>query len=160
MANGTGAGETEHDGATDMAHWMDVPELEMVLQQMNEQPADIAVLRTAVNAIVGLLNRPVTVLGEGRMVTFEYPGLAFYNVSVHAEEYHVLLQHEAAQLDVIYGYTDELAWRICGYPCSPAEMREARKLAAAEGLTEKRLPPRFFRARRRAGERPDASVKS
>jgi hypothetical protein len=133
-----------------MAHWMDVPELEMMLQEMNAQPADIELLRTAVNAIVAELNRPVRAVGSGRMVTFHYPGLAFYNVSVREDEYRVLLQHEAAQLDVTYGYTDELAWRICGYPCSPAEMREARKRAEAEGIAGEKLPPSFFRPRRRA----------
>lgn len=136
---------------------MDVPDLEMTLQQINEQPAAIGVLRTAVNTIVASLDRPVTTAGEGEMVTFHYPGLAFYNVCVRAEEYHVILQHEAAQLDVIYGYTDELAWRICGYPCSPAEMREARKRAAAEGITDKRLPPRFFRPSRRHSAARNAS---
>lgn len=140
-----------------MAHWMDVPDLEMTLQQINGQPVDVAVLRTAVDAIVATLSRPVTTVGEGEMVTFEYPGLAFYNVRVHAEEYLVRLQHEAAQLEMIYGYTDELAWRICGYPCSPAEMREARKRAAAEGITDKRLPPQYFRPRRKQNERRDAS---
>jgi hypothetical protein len=129
---------------------MDVPELETMLQEMNAQPADIELLRVAVNAIVAELSRPVRAVGSGRMVTFQYPGLAFYNVSVREDEYRVLLQHEAAQLDVIYGYTDELAWRICGYPCSPAEMREARKRAEAEGITAEKLPPSFFRPRRRA----------
>jgi hypothetical protein len=39
-------------------------------------------------------------------------------------------------------------------------MREARKRAAAEGIAEKRLPPRFFRPRRRQSERRDSLVKS
>jgi hypothetical protein len=140
-----------------MAHWMDVPDLEMTLQQMNQQPAAIGVLRSAVNAIAAALERPVTTAGDRAMVTFQYPGLAFYNVRVQADEYLVRLQHEAAQLELIYGYTDELAWRICGYPCSPAEMRGARKRAAAEGITDQRLPPQFFRPRRRQSERRDAS---
>ena len=126
-----------------------MPELEAALDAMREQPADLAVLRNAVATIVAALNRPVNTVGEGRMVTFEFPGLAFYNVSVHGEEYRVLLQHEAAQLDLFYGYTDELAWRICGYPCSPAEMRQARQKAESEGVVDKKLPPRFFRPRRR-----------
>jgi hypothetical protein len=88
------------------------------------------------------------------MVTFEAPGLAFYNFSVREDEYRVLYQHEAAQLDLTYGYTDELAWRICGYPCSPAEMRKARKKAERLGITDKKLPPRFFRPRPKRKQEP------
>jgi hypothetical protein len=132
-----------------MAHWMSVPELERALQEMTALPADLEILREAVDAIVAELDRPVKAVGEGVIVTFEFPGLAFYNVSVHEDEYKVLLQHEAAQFDVFYGYTDELAWRICGYPCSPAEMRDARQKAEAQGITDKKLSPTFFRPRRK-----------
>ena len=141
-----------------MAHWMSVPELEAALREMNERSVDMEVLREAVAAIVEILNRPVTTEILERVVTFRYPGLIFYNVSVMDDEYHVLLQHEAAQATRIYGYTDELAWRICGYPCSPAEMREARKRAEGEGITDKKLPARFFRPRRRTTNVRDASA--
>jgi hypothetical protein len=134
-----------------MAHWMSVPELEAALQELNGRPAKVDVLREAVANIVKILNRPVTTEIHERVVTFRYPGLIFYNVVVTDDEYHVLLQHEAAQANRVYGYTDELAWRICGYPCSPAEMREARKRAESEGIIDKKLPARFFRPRRRTG---------
>jgi hypothetical protein len=143
-----------------MAHWMSVPELEAALREMNKQPTDLDVLRSAVAAIVETLDRPVTIETHERVVTFKYPGLIFYNVRAIDDEYHVLLQHEAAQATRIYGYTEELAWRICGYPCSPAEMREARKKAESEGITEKKLPARFFRPRRRTGDAGDASAQS
>jgi hypothetical protein len=139
-----------------MAHWMSVPELEAALEEMNKQPADVEVLRKAVAAIVEKLNRPVTTASHERVVTFAYPGLIFYNVRVEGDEYHVHRQHEAAQAKLIYGYTDELAWRICGYPCSPAEMREARRRAESEGITHKRLPPIFFRPRRKRSDTQDA----
>jgi hypothetical protein len=143
-----------------MAHWMSVPYLEAALQEMNKQPTDLDVLRAAVAAIVETLNRPVKTLRHETLVIFEYPGLIFHNVSVTDDEYHVLLQHEAAQATRIYGYTDELAWRICGYPCSPAEMREARKRAESQGITSKKLPARFFRPRRKTNDARDASHQS
>ena len=99
-------------------------------------------------------------MSQGKIVTFEYPGLIFHNVRVMDGEYHVLLQHEAAQTNLIYGYTDELAWRICGYPCSPAEMREARKKAESLGITDKKLPASFFRPRRKTSDAQDASPQS
>jgi len=133
-----------------MAHWMSVPHLEAALQEMNAQPVDVDVLRAAVGSIVETLNRPVKTMSHGKNVTFEYPGLIFYNVRVMDNEYHVHRQHEAAQTNLIHGYTDELAWRICGYPCSPAEMREARKNAESRGITAKKLPASFFRPRRKA----------
>jgi hypothetical protein len=138
-----------------MAHWMSVPELEAALREMNEKQPEMDLLREAVAAIVETLNRPVTTETLERVVTFRYPGLIFYNVRVMDDEYHVLLQHEAAQATRIFGYTDELAWRICGYPCSPAELREARKKAASEGIADKRLPARFFRPRRRSRDAND-----
>jgi hypothetical protein len=135
-----------------MAHWMSVPELETTLREMNEKPADLGVLCAAVAAIVDTLNRPAKIVSQGEIVIFEYPGLIFNNVRVLDDEYHVLRQHEAAQVDLIYGYTDELAWRICGYPCSPAEMRKAREKAKRLGIGGKKLPGRFFRPRRRTSE--------
>ncbi len=132
-----------------MAHWMSLPHLEAALQEMNERQTDLDVLRAAVAAIVEALNRPVKTVRYEKLVTFEYPGLIFYNVSVTDDEYHVLFQHEAAQATRMYGYTDELAWRICGFPCSPAEMREARKRAESQGITHKKLPASFFRPRRK-----------
>jgi hypothetical protein len=143
-----------------MAHWMSVPELEAALQAMNKQQADLEILRAAVAVIVETLNRPVKAVGQGKMVTFEFPGLAFYNVSVADDEYRVLLQHEAAQIVLFHGYTDELAWRICGYPCSPAEMREARKKAESLGITKKKLPASFFRPRRKTSDAQDGSAQS
>ena len=107
------------------------------------------VLCEAVAAIVGILNRPVTTEVHGGVTTFSYPGLIFYNVRVVADEYHVLFQHEAAQIDLVYERTDELAWRICGYPCSPTEMRDARKKAESLGITAKKLPASFFHPRRK-----------
>jgi len=117
-------------------------------------------LRGAVATIADMLGRPVKTVINERFMTFEYPGLIFYNVRVMDDEYHVLFQHEAAQATRIYGYTDELAWRICGYPCTPAELREARKRAESEGITAKKLPPRFFRPRRRTSDAHDASPPS
>ena len=134
-----------------MAHWMSVPELEAVLREMNKQPANMDALRAAVAAIVKALNRPVKTVSHEKVVTFEYPGLIFYNVTIVDDEYHVLFQHEAAQATRIYGYTEEMAWRICGYPCSPAEMREARKKAESQGIMDKKLPASFFRWRRKTG---------
>jgi hypothetical protein len=142
-----------------MAHWMSVPELEVVLREMNDRRTDLDVLRTAVAAIAEALNRPVKIVTHEKVVTFEYPGLIFYNVGITGEEYHVLFQHEAAQATRIYGYTDELAWRICGYPCSPAEMREARKKAVSQGITDKKLPASFFRPRRKASEAQGSSTR-
>ena len=134
-----------------MAHWMSVPELEAALREMNEQSPDLGVLCSAVTAIVKTLNRPAKIVSREEIVIFEYPGLIFHNVRLRDEEYHVRRQHEAAQVDLIYGYTDELAWRVCGYPCSPAEMREAKKRAENLGINTKKLPGSFFRPRRRAG---------
>jgi hypothetical protein len=139
-----------------MAHWMSVPELEATLQEMNTRPVDVDLLRTAVGAIVETLDRPVRpVKIDNHLVTFEYPGLIFYNVRVLDDEYHVLFQHEAAQATRVYGFTDELAWRICGYPCSPAEMRQARKKAESQGIIDKKLSASFFHWRRRTSGAED-----
>jgi hypothetical protein len=143
-----------------MAHWMSVPELEAALQAMNKQQADLEILRAAVAVIVETLNRPAKTVIYEKLVTFEYPGLIFYNVRVMDDEYHVLFQHEAAQATRIYGYTDELAWRICGYPCSPAEMREAKKKAESQGISGKKLSASFFRARRKTSDAKGASHQS
>ena len=143
-----------------MAHWMSVPVLEAALQEMNERPADLETLRAAVAVIVETLNRPAKTVIYEKLVTFEYPGLIFYNVRVKDDEYHVLFQHEAAQATRIYGYTGELAWRICGYPCSPAEMREAKKKAESQGISNKKLSASFFRPRRKTSDAQDAPHQS
>jgi hypothetical protein len=143
-----------------MAHWMSVPHLEAALLEMNERPVDVDVLCAAVTSIVETLGRPAKIVSRGAMVIFEYPGLIFHNVRVRDYEYHVHRQHEAAQVDLIYGYTDELAWRICGYPCSPAEMREAKKNAESRGIAAEKLPASFFRPRRKASDAQDASSRS
>jgi len=143
-----------------MAHWMSVPELEAVLREMNKQPANMDALRAAVAAIVKALNRPVKTVSHEKVVTFEYPGLIFYNVTIVDDEYHVLFQHEAAQATRIYGYTEEMAWRICGYPCSPAEMREAKKKAESQGISNKKLSASFFRPRRKTSDAQDAPHQS
>jgi hypothetical protein len=138
-----------------MAHWLEVPELEALLHDMSAQPADVQVLCLAVTMIVEKLDRSVKTVGDkSRMVTFESPGLTFYNVAVREEEYRVLFQHEAAQLDLVFDYTIDLAWRICGYPCSPADMREVRVRAARDGFTDlKKLPRHYFHPRRRSQQK-------
>jgi hypothetical protein len=152
-AGGWWAGATR--GATmwgeTVAHWMNVPELEAMLQEINDRPADMDALRAAIAAIAERLDRKVkTVDRKSVMVTFQSPGLTFYNVAVEDDEYRVLFQHEAAQLDLRFGYTADLAWRICGYPCSPADMREIKVRAEREGVEDlKKIPPRYFRPRRR-----------
>jgi len=135
-----------------MAHWMEVPDLEAMLQEIDAAPASIETLCAAVAVIAETLDRPVKrVGGASPMATFEGVGLRFYNVDVAGDEYRVWFLHEAAQLDIVFGYTADLAWRICGYPCSPADMREARERALREGIEDlKRLPPQFFRPRRRS----------
>src|SRR5580704_18370212 len=143
-----------------MAHWMSVPELEATLREMNEQSPDLGILCSAVAAIVKTLNRPAKIVSLEEIVIFEYPGLIFHNVRLRDEEYYVRRQHEAAQVDLIYGYTDELAWRVCGYPCSPAEMREAKKNAESRGIAAEKLPASFFRPRRKASDAQDASSRS
>lgn len=136
--------------ATAPAHWLGVPELEARLAAIKTDPPDLQLLCAAVNDIAGTLTRRVKMTaGRGAMVTFESPRLAYFNVVVQGNEYHVFYQHEAAQLDLVFQSTEELAWRICGYPCSPAEMRVARERAAREGITDKVLPVRFFRTHRK-----------
>ena len=144
-----------------MAHWMQVPDLEAMLQEIDAAPASIETLCAAVAVIAETLDRPVKrVGGASPMATFEGVGLRFYNVGVAGDEYRVWFLHEAAQLDIVFGYTADLAWRICGYPCSPEEMREARKKAESVGITDKRLPASFFRPRRKAADARDASLQS
>ena len=41
-------------------------------------------------------------------------------------------------------FTEELAWKICGYRCTPAEMRAARARAARDGFTGEILPNEYF----------------
>jgi hypothetical protein len=134
-----------------MAHWLEVPELEERLQAIDDLPPSLTLLRECVGAIAAELEREILHEGQPPVITFRNHHGAFYNVSVHAEEYRVVYMHNA-QIEFALTRTCELAWKICGYRCSPAEMRAARALAAQDGFTGEILPNEYFaRAHRNRG---------
>jgi hypothetical protein len=132
-----------------MAHWLDVPELEARVQAADDMPPSLTLLRECVGAIVAVLDRDVTHEGQPPIVTFTNHHGAYYNVSVDEEEYQVLYMHHA-QIEFRLKRTGELAWRICGYRCTPAQMRAAKERAEREGFTGDVLPNEYFAREHRA----------
>ena len=126
-----------------MAHWLEVPELEARLQAADDSPPSLDLLCECVHAIVETLQRDVVRKGKPPVLTFLNHHGAYYNVSVHAEEYRVIYMHHA-HIEFAVKRTEELAWRICGYRCTPAEMRDARARAEQDGFTGEILPNEYF----------------
>jgi hypothetical protein len=127
-----------------MAHWLEVPDLEERLQAADAMPPSLDLLRECVEAIAVALEREVVLEGNPPIVTFRNHHAAYYNVSVHREEYRVVYIHSVAHLEFTLPRTAELAWKICGYRCTPAEMRAARERAAHDGFTGEILPNEYF----------------
>jgi hypothetical protein len=126
-----------------MAHWLEVPDLEELLGAKDAMPPSLGLLRECVEAIAAALERDVVHEGEPPIVTFRNHHGAYYNVSVHAEEYRVTYIH-LARIEFAQRRTEELAWKICGYRCTPAEMRVARERAERDGFTGDILPNEYF----------------
>jgi hypothetical protein len=135
-----------------MAHWLEVPELEARLQAVDEMPPSLTLLRECVDAIAAELEREILQEGHPPIVTFRNHHGAFYNVSIHEEEYRVFYMHNA-QIEFSLRRTAELAWKICGYRCTPAEMRAARARAAQDGFTGEILPNEYFVREHRGRDR-------
>jgi len=135
-----------------MAHWLEVPELEARLQAVDEMPPSLTLLRECVDAIAAELEREILQEGHPPIVTFRNHHGAFYNVSIHGEEYRVFYMHNA-QIEFSLRRTAELAWKICGYRCTPAEMRAARARAAQDGFTGEILPNEYFVREHRGRDR-------
>jgi len=106
-------------------------------------PPSLDILRECVAAIAETLQRDVTHEGNPPIITFLNHHGAYYNVRVHAEEYRVLYMHHA-QIEFALRRTEELAWKICGYRCTPSEMREAKALAERDGFTGDIIPNEYF----------------
>jgi hypothetical protein len=132
-----------------MANWLEVPELEARVQATDDMPPSLILLRECVGAIVAVLEREVVHEGQPPVVTFRNHHGDYYNVSIHEEEYRVLYMHNA-QIEFLEKRTGELAWKICGYRCSPAQMRAAKARAAQEGFTGDVLPNEYFVREHRA----------
>ena|SRR5579871_3025473 len=126
-----------------MAHWLDVPELETRLLATDDMPPSLNLLRQCVGAIAAELEREIQQEGEPPVITFRNHHGAYYNVRVHEEEYRVVYMHNA-QIEFSLKRTGELAWKICGYRCTPAEMRAARARAEQDGFTGEILPNEYF----------------
>jgi hypothetical protein len=127
-----------------MAHWLEVPELEALVDAADRKPPSLDVLRECVEAIAEALEREVTFRGHPPVVTFLNHRGAYYNVSVREQEYWIIYEHSVTQLEFALDRTCALAWRICGYKCTPAEMREAKERARREGFTGEILPNEYF----------------
>ena len=102
-------------------------------------PPSLDLLRECVETIAAALERDVVHEGEPPIVTFRNHHGAYYNVSVHAEEYRITYIH-LARIEFAQRHTEELAWKICGYRCTPAEMRAARARAERDGFIGDILP--------------------
>jgi hypothetical protein len=127
-----------------MASWLEMSDLEALVQSADANPPSLDALHRCVEAIAGALEREVALEGKPPVVTYRNHKGAFYNVSVHAQEYRVFYLHSVAQLEFTLDRTEHLAWRICGYRCSPAEMRAARQRALRDGFTGAILPDEYF----------------
>ena len=116
-----------------MAHWLEMPDLEELLRAKDEMPPSLGLLRECVEAISTALERSVVHEGEPPIVTFRNHHGAYYNVSVHAEEYRVVYIH-LARIEFAQRRTEELAWKICGYRCTPARCVRPGRAPSATGL--------------------------
>jgi hypothetical protein len=121
-----------------------MPELEELLQAADDRPASLDLLRDCVEAIAVALEREIVLEGNPPIVTFRNHKGAYYNVSVHQEGYRIVYEHSVSQLEFTVVRTEQLAWRICGYRCTPAEMRAARERAESEGFVGEILPDEYF----------------
>jgi hypothetical protein len=128
-----------------MAHWLEVPDLEALIESAAERDASLHALHECVEAIIVALERQVEFKGHPPMVTYCNHRGAYFNVSVHERKYRVIYEHQVAQLEFGLTRTDELAWRICGYRCTPAEMRAARERALQDGFNGTILPSIYFK---------------
>jgi hypothetical protein len=126
-----------------MPNWLEVPELEARIQATDDMPPSLALLRDCVGAIVAELDRDVSHQGQPPIISFLNHHGAYYNVSIHEEEYRVLYMHNA-QIEFRLKRTGELAWKICGYRCTPAQMREAKAHAERDGFTGDIIPNEYF----------------
>ncbi len=118
-----------------MAHWLEVPDLEELLKAKDEMPPSLDLLRECVETIAAALERDVVHEGEPPIVTFRNHHGAYYNVSVHAEEYRITYIH-LARIEFAQRHTEELAWKICGYRCTPARCAPQGRVPNATGLSE------------------------
>jgi hypothetical protein len=113
------------------------------LQAVDDLPPSLVLLRECVVAIAAELEREILQEGHPPIITFRNHHGAFYNVSVQEEEYRIVYMHNA-QIEFALRRTAELAWKICGYRCTPAEMRAARERAAQDGFSGEILPNEYF----------------
>jgi hypothetical protein len=132
-----------------MTTWLEMPELEARVTAADAQPPDLDRLRAAVEAIATALEREVKADGSPPLLTFRNHKGAFYNVKVRHGGYRVLYIHQAAQLEFQHHGTAELAWKICGYKCSPGQMRIAKERARLDGFVGEILPNQYFSAIKR-----------
>jgi hypothetical protein len=119
------------------------------VKDADARPPDLDRLRAAVEAIAAALEREVRIEGNSPLLTFLNHKGAYFNVKVHHGGYRVLYIHQAAQLEFKQHGTAELAWKICGYKCSPEQMRAAKVRARRDGFTGEILPNEYFSAVKR-----------
>jgi hypothetical protein len=131
-----------------MASWLEMPELEAMVKAADAKPLGLGVLRECVAAIAVAVEREVQIEGDAPVMTFCNHRGAYYNVHLHDGSYRIAYLHQAAQLEFTAERTEVLAWRICGYRCTPVEMRAARERAARDGFTGKILPNEYFEDRK------------
>jgi len=138
-----------------MAHWLEVPDLEAMIEAAAKREASLHALHECVEAIIAALQRQVKYQGRPPMVTYQNHRGAYFNVSVHEGGYRVIYEHHVAQLEFKLPRTDDLAWRICGYRCTPAEMRRARERARRDGILGNVLPNTYFKPPHTAADDDD-----
>jgi hypothetical protein len=120
--------------------------LEALLQVADAHQPSLDVLRECVEAIAAAVEREFRLAGHEPILTFQNHKGAYYNVRVDQGEYLVIYQHSLARLEFTVDRTEVLAWKICGYKCTPAEMRAARERARCDGFLDKIIPNEYFYA--------------
>jgi hypothetical protein len=130
-----------------MAHWLEVPDLEELLKAKDEMPPSLDLLRECVEAIAAALERDVVHEGEPPIVTFRNHHGAYYNVSVHAEEYRITYIH-LARIEFAQRHTEELAWSVEDLRLPLYAGRDARRKGACRTRRVYRIhsAERVFRA--------------
>jgi hypothetical protein len=128
-------------------------ELETRFIAARVQPPILYVLRDYVEAIANATGKKIRVRVHGaggrQHLYFDNIGTpgqtssVYYTCSVADGDYVVKGQSCGEQWDLRTRQTEKLAWRICGFLYTPAEIREAAERARRDG-TEGAVPLHYF----------------
>jgi hypothetical protein len=123
--------------------WLEMPELEAQVTAADSKPASLGLLRECVEAIATATERRVKIEPSGSYLRIRNQQDKQFNVTVRDGEYYGYFQQYAERSESVVRHTAKLSWEICGFMCTPAEMRDARDRARRDGITES-IPLNYF----------------